>query len=408
MYVSTSTVLPAMQQPARAGSSALAGTAAFALHGLTGAVALVAAQRLEMPSAVLLTLLVAGVSAWLLVRMHFRLGKRTISHRETLQAEAAAGAAAARHAATEDFVREHVRFESASGQQMQSVLADVEGHVRSLVERVQSLDRDSRELLAELLQAEQSAGRMEQDTADGLESLVLIGNHVERVPERIRTEVQTIEQANAELLALEEFIEVIHNISKQTDILSINATIEAARSGTAGDGFAVVAGEVRKLSERTRKAAEMIEQGLGKVRQAVRTGMHTFIALADEQAGEAAGVLGTIDGLRQGNQQLHQLHRAFLQQVSAHNHRLAGEISEILGQAQVEDIIRQRIERAGSARGKRDVVLAAFLAALAEAEAEFLTHAEQLRVLNDEFANGELAHSSAGSDGAGPARFELF
>lgn len=61
---------------------------------------------------------------------------------------------------------------------------------------------------------------------------------------------------------INEITEVLYGIAKQTNLLSLNASIEAARAGDAGLGFAVVAQEVRKLSEESRQASENISQSI--------------------------------------------------------------------------------------------------------------------------------------------------
>jgi methyl-accepting chemotaxis protein len=106
------------------------------------------------------------------------------------------------------------------------------------------------------------------------------------VAARASSAMQAIQQASAQI---SDIVSLIDEIAFQTNLLALNAAVEAAHAGEQGHGFAVVAGEVRNLAQRSARAAKDIKALIGDSVDKVLTGSQ----LVDESGRALAGIIGS-------------------------------------------------------------------------------------------------------------------
>jgi methyl-accepting chemotaxis protein len=159
------------------------------------------------------------------------------------------------------------------------VSSELESASGTMAERVEGT-RASAQAMADSLQRVHSANGSLQDSLQG--SLEAAGQSRQAMEEVGRTS-ERIERA----------LGVMSEIAKQTNLLSLNAAIEAAKAGAAGKGFAVVADEVRKLAERSRSAAKDAADLIGESRGNIESGNRTTESIQEQIAAACRSLEGT-------------------------------------------------------------------------------------------------------------------
>ncbi|MEN5304994.1 methyl-accepting chemotaxis protein [Pseudomonas sp. TWI628] len=162
--------------------------------------------------------------------------------------------------------------------------------------------------------AANGAQQVNLESANGRTLVASQQHSIGRLAEEIDQTVLAINRLADDSQAIGQVLEVIRSIAEQTNLLALNAAIEAARAGEQGRGFAVVADEVRTLARRTQDStaqiAQMIQRLRDGVEQAVRAmgSSHQMAAgTVDEarQVQQALGnILGAVGGIVEQNQQI--------------------------------------------------------------------------------------------------------
>lgn len=124
-------------------------------------------------------------------------------------------------------------------------------------------------------------------------------NHSEHVVKVNNSVYEEMKQLKDSISGIQSITQTIANISAQTNLLSLNASIEAARAGDAGKGFSVVANEIRVLSDNTNVATQQIEAVL-----------HEFITSVEQAS---ASVTDTVENIQQENQYIQSVTHGFEQ-----------------------------------------------------------------------------------------------
>ncbi len=207
-----------------------------------------------------------------------------------------------------------------------SAMAAALEEMSTSINHVSSLSEDARQTSVE-------AGHTAHSGSDTIHSMV---GEIRQVAEAIGEGAVKAQQLGQESERISAIVHVIRDVADQTNLLALNAAIEAARAGEQGRGFAVVADEVRKLAEKTTSSAQEITEMVGSI-QAGATAMSTQMETTAkrmqegmELAQKAGGAIGEIDtGAQNVVHMIDDVSSALKEQATA-SHDIAGRVEQIV------------------------------------------------------------------------------
>lgn len=179
---------------------------------------------------------------------------------------------------------------------------------------VDQLASSTSEIASSANHASQVANQATENVAMGLKEVDKTLHEIGSADESMQVSSKKVTDLHKESMNIGAILEVIKGVSEQTNLLALNAAIEAARAGEQGRGFAVVADEVRTLAKRTQDSASQIDELITSLQRGAKDALesikesHSTVSDASTQAQQASQNLHVINqhiqDLNQANSQI--------------------------------------------------------------------------------------------------------
>lgn len=177
-----------------------------------------------------------------------------------------------------------------------SSLSEIVNQTNSVASAAEELNATAANISDNTQIAARDASDVENAAKKGGEVVLKTSDNMKHIVDKVEDTSKLIAELGSKSDQIGTIVQTIEDIADQTNLLALNAAIEAARAGEAGRGFAVVADEVRKLAERTGKATKEISEMIGQIRDEISLAVKEMQNTADlvnsgkfdaERSGEA-------------------------------------------------------------------------------------------------------------------------
>ena len=182
-------------------------------------------------------------------------------------------------------------------------------------------------------QTEQFSSTAESRVAEGTKVVELAVSGINRLSNEVIGAATVVKKVREDSQGIGEVLSVIRSIAEQTNLLALNAAIEAARAGEQGRGFAVVADEVRTLASRTQDSTESINSIIDELQQSANQAERVM----ESSRNEAVEVVALANDVQQVLEEITQI----ISEIQTQTHEIVGAIKQ---QADVSEEVSRNIE----------------------------------------------------------------